>query len=198
MSLYSCVACPDDCDDFAMPAVDFADCVDSHTEEESEITEIFMTVPQDDGNGNITAVGGPGDWTSAASWAGAISASGASKVRQLIVIGDKGQADQESRIISRGRTKYGPKTFTVNADIDDVSDLNYELIRNLECGVDVVFWFQTKGGYLYGGAEGIKATATADWILDRGAGSYSRGAITLTWKHTCNPPRIESPIAIAA
>lgn len=197
-NLYSCPTCPENCEEFAMPSVDFADCVDAHVEEESEISEVFMTVPQDDGNGNITGVGAPADWSSAASWTAAISASGAGAVRHLIGIGDKPTADQDTRTISRGRTKYGPKTFTVNFDIDDVSDLNYELIRNLECGVDVVFWFQTKGGYLYGGSTGIKATAQADWILDRGDGSYSRGQITLTWTALCNPPRIESPIAIPA
>lgn len=195
-NLYTCPTCPEDCDDFTMPAVDFSDCVDSHVEEESEISEVLMAAIQTDGSGNQSAVGAPGDWTSAASWASALSDSGGSSVRQLIGIGDKGAADQTSRVISRGRTKYGPKNFTINFDIDDVSALNYELIRNLECGVDVVVWYQTRGGYLYGGSTGVKATATADWILDRGADTYSRGAITLTWKAKCNPPRIESPIAI--
>lgn len=197
-NLYTCPSCPEDCGDFDFPAVEFADCVDSHTEEESEISEAFMTVPLDDGNGNITAKGGPADWTSAASWTSAIDQTGTGKVRHLTTVGSKGEAEQESRTISRGRIKYGPKTFSVQLKIDDVTDLNYELIRNLECGVDVVFWYQTIGGYLYGGSNGIKATATADWILEEGTGSFAYGIITLTWQARCNPQRIVSPIAIAA
>jgi len=181
-----------------MPVVSFADCVDAVTEEESEISEVFMTVPVDDGNGNITAQGGPSDWTSASAWAAAISNSGNGQVRHLVVVADKGAGDQTSRTLSRGRIKYGTKTHTMNITIDDVTDENYNLIRNLECGVDVVIWYQTSGGYLYGGSTGVKATATADWILDRGADSFAVGTITLTWKAKCNPPRMVSPIAIAA
>jgi len=181
-----------------MPAVDFSDCSDAVEEEESEISELFMSTIQDDGNGNLSVAGAPGDWTSAGSWAGAISNSGAGAVRHLIGIGDKGAGDQTSRTISRGRIKFGEKTFTLNFSIDDVKSVNYDFIRALECGVDVGFWYQTKGGYLYGGPTGIKATAQADWILDRGEGTYAVGQITLTWKAPCNPPRIESPIAIAA
>lgn len=197
LNLYTCPSCPEDCDDFVMPAVNFADCSDAVTEEESEISELFLDVPSDDGAGNITAANGPGDWTSAGAWTSALAQSG-SGVRHLIGIGDKGAGDQTSRTISRGRTKYGAKTFTLNFTIDDVTSENYELVRGLECGIDVIFWYQTKGGYLYGGSEGIKGTAQADWILDRGDGTYAVGQITITWKAECNPQRIVSPIAIAA
>jgi len=196
LNIYTCPSCPEDCDSFVMPSVNFADCVDSVTEEESEISELFLDTPVDDGSGNITAANGPGDWTSASSWASAIQQSG-SGVRHLIGIGDKGPGEQSERTISRGRTKYGSKTFTVNFSIDDVTTENYELIRSLECGIDVIFWYQTKGGYLYGGTEGIKGTAKADWDLQRGDGTYANGVITITWKAGCNPQRIVSPIAIS-
>ena len=38
-----------------------------------------------------------------------------------------------------------------------MSQANYDFIRSLSCGQDVVIWFATIGGYMYGGDKGFQS-----------------------------------------
>jgi len=82
----------------------------------------------------------------------------------------------------------------LNYTIDDVSDENYEFMRALECGGQYRIWYETEGGFLYGGNEGILVNATGDDILNRGREEIETIAGTFTWRSKFHPDRTTSPI----
>lgn len=178
--------CPDDCTNAAPPAVDFQECVDSVTSEESEIVHIYMTIE----NGTTgVPLHKPTDWTSKAAWATAVTNSG-SGIRKLTVIGDQPEPTQSSRTVSKRRKKLNDSVFVMNADIDDMSNLNYEFIRSLQCGGTKCIWYETIGGYIYGGPNGWTADVTkAAPKLDRGENNFAVGALQFEWKAKWSPPR---------
>ncbi len=194
---YACIACPADCTNSDLPAVDFSNCVDSMVSEESEITDIFMTIPDDANPGDPLAK--PTDWTTKAAWDLIIASSGLAKVRQLTVIGDLAEPEGTVRTVSKRRRILGEHTFTLNFDIDDISLANYDFMRRLQCGASVVIWYATAGGFLYGGPNGFQVDITkAGQILERGDGNYAVLRFQVQWKAKCSPPRIENPMAVAA
>lgn len=181
--------------ELTLPAINFADCTESVKDEESEICNVFLSLP--DPNNPTEPLQSPGDWSSAASWDGVLGNSGNS-IRDLIGIGDLPLPETSTRIISKRRRKTGLKKYTMNFDIDDMTDENYEFVRALGCGKDVVIWFATIGGYLYGGAKGFQATVTvADPQLDRGENVYAKLVLQFQWDAQSAPPRIINPMVEA-
>lgn len=191
---YSGPTCPDSCGDVSLPAVDIQECVDSIEVELSEITDIYLVAT--DSSGDAVVV--PTDWTSEADWTAVLDQSLDNKIRHLIVSGDKPATEDTEATFSKFRTKVTNRGHTVNADVDDVSDLNYEFMRTLQCGATVRMWFATYGGKLYGGATGIKADVKANYALERGQESRALIQFVFTWDHLQDPPRIANPLAAAA
>lgn len=186
---HSCPTCLA-CDELAMPAFTFNDCLPERNE--SEICTIYLTY--DDPANPGTAVGGPVLWTDPSDWAAAISNTGVDQVRALVGIGDLGEVEQESVIVSKRRRAFGTATHTINFTVDDTNDDNYEAIRDLACGYIVRIWYETIGGKLYGGQNGVKVTITrADAPLDRGENTFERFELSFLWEG-CLPERIDTPI----
>lgn len=190
---YTCVACPADCENSDLPSVSFAECVDSLESELSEIQEIFLSI--EDGTTGLP-LAGPSDWTDLAAWQAVIADTGAAKVRRLIVIGDKPESESTTRTVSKGRKVPGKRTHTINADVDDVNNTNYDFMRRLQCGSTVNMWYAT-ASKIYGGANGFTANVTkANPILERGAESYSLFRFQFQWDNACDPPRADNPFAV--
>lgn len=191
--LYSEPNCPTDCGQNSLPAVDFADCAEAVVIEESEICAVYMTTPDYNNPGQPSAK--PADWGSAASWASVIG----NGVLELFGVGDMPVSDPNVVTISKRRQRKLSGLRTINFDIDDMSDANYNLIRELACGNDVVIWFATYGGYLYGGDNGFQVSVTvSDPELGRGEGTYALGKLQFQWRAKSAPPRIMNPLAEAA
>ena len=131
--------CPTDCTGL-LPKVKSSKCAPVILL--SEITRIFVTkydaAPFD-------------DWTDGSEWVDRLSEDGtqANVIRPLPVIGDKPAAAPVTKDISNGRKYTVGKDHTLNVKVDDVSDENYEFMRNTECGGQFRIWFETAGGYLY-------------------------------------------------
>jgi hypothetical protein len=178
--------CGTDCNSL-LPPVNFDKC--NPTVLLSEIRRIF-----------IASVGAAvfTDWTNATEWIARLSESTNSidAIRPLTVIADKPAAAAVTAAISNGRTIVIRKDHTVNYTIDDVTEENYEFLRTvIECGGQVKFWYETEGGYLYGGPNGISpANITGDDILNRGTDQFETIGGTLTWKNKFSPERVLSPI----
>lgn len=189
--------CPDlgaTCTDIQVPAVDFATCVEGMYEEESEICGIYV-VKEDPANPGQPIVK-PTDWTSLTDWEAQLDQSADDKIRYLPGIGDLPEPEQVVRTVSKRRKKLGNKTFNVNFDIDELNDTNREYVRSLEKGFTLFMWFETLGGGLYGGPDGIKTDVVkANLPLARGESSYAMGLIVLEWEHSCHPPRVSNPMA---
>lgn len=177
--------CPTNCD-FAIPEVVFDDC--SPVVVFSEIRRIFMAKK---------AAASFTDWTEATEWLARLSqvtTTGDDYIRALTVIGDKPAAADVSKDISNGRKIVIGKDHTVNFTIDDVSDQNYEFMRGLECGGEFKFWYETSGGYLYGGNDGFLARVSMNDILNRGTDEIETIAGVVTWRSKFSPERTPSPI----
>ena len=136
------------------------------------------------------------DWTSATEWIERISEDAVTQnaIRPLTVIGDKPAGTPVTKDISNGRKYTIGKDHTVNVTVDDVSDENYEFMRSSECGGNYKMWFETMGGKLYGGNEGIDVFLDLNDVLGAGKDEIEKLVGTATWRAKFHPERVASPI----
>lgn len=187
--------CPTDCTS-VLNSVNFSDCAPDIVA--SEIHKVFIA------KGNCDPFA---DWTSATEWTQRIMSSGSyvtaatavnpgndSAIRPLTVIGDKPAASSVVKDISNGRKHVVGKDHTLNITVDDVSEENYEFMRATECGGTFRIWYETKGGFLYGGNSGIRASIVMDDVLNRGNDEIEAINGVITWRERFSPERCSSPI----
>jgi hypothetical protein len=177
--------CPNNCD-FTLPAVNFDDC--APVVAYSEIRRIFI---------GKKAAAAFTNWLAAGEWTTRISetsTSGNDYIRPLTVIGDKPAATSVVKQISNNRRKVIGKDHVINFLIDDVSAENYEFMRALECGGEFRFWYETSGGYIYGGNEGFVAQVDMNDVLNRGVDEIETIQGIITWRTKFSPERGVSPI----
>ena len=177
--------CPQDCTG-NLPMVKFSKCAPIILL--SEITKLYV------GKNSIQPFM---DWTTASEWTTRLSetATDANAIRPITVIGDKPAAAPIKKEISNGRTWTIGKDHTLNVKVDDVSDENYNFMRNSECGGQYRVWFETSGGMLYGGNEGIAVTLDLNDVLASGKDAIEELVGTATWRAQFHPERVKSPIA---
>jgi hypothetical protein len=176
--------CPTDCTT-ALGGVLFDDCAPNINP--SEIKRVLVS------KGNAAPFD---DWTVATEWTTRLEMSGAAAdpIRPLTVIGDKPAPSSVTKDISNNRKWVVGKDHTLNFTVDDVSDENYEFMRATECGGKYRLWYETHGGYLYGGNDGIKATIVMDDVLNRGIDEIETLNGVATWRSKFSPERVKSPI----
>lgn len=177
--------CAEDCD-FTLPVVSFDDC--SPDVAFSEIRRIFIAKK---------AAVAFSNWLSPTEWLARLSetsTTGNDYIRPLTVIGDKPAATPVTKVISNNRTITVGKDHVINYTIDDISQENYDFMRALECGGQFRFWFETAGGYIYGGNSGFLARISGDIILNRGVDETESIAGAITWRTKFSPERGVSPI----
>lgn len=177
--------CPANCAT-SLPVVKFDVCAPNANL--SEIEKIFVTKPIAE---PFTDWKLAGEWTTRIS---EVSTTGDDIIRPLTVIGDKPAPSNVVKEISNGRKINVRKDHTLNITIDDVSTENYEFMRTLECGGQVKIWYQTSGGFLYGGNDGIDATMVLDDVLNRGRDETETLTGSITWSSKFSPDRTLSPI----
>ena len=179
------VLCPNNCET-ELPEVKFSKC--SPTIVLSEIVRIFLGKQSTE---PFT------DWKSATEWTTRLSENGttANAIRPLTVIADKPAGSPVVKEISNGRKYNLRKDFTINIEIDDVSKENYEFMRVTQCGGEYKLWFETAGGRLYGGNEGIDASLVLDNVLGRGKDEIEKITGTASWDDKFSPEMCVSPIA---
>lgn len=172
--------CPTDCT-AVLAEVLFSDC--APTIVASEIKRLFIAKADAE---PFTAIGTASEWTTRLAPEG--------DIRELIVIGDKPAPAGVVKDISNARKYVVGKDHTVNYTIDDVTPENYEFMRSTECGGKYRLWYETHGGFIYGGNEGILASLTMDAVLNRGLDEIETLAGVATWRSRFSPERIVSPI----
>lgn len=197
LGLYDCETCPTDCTTQQAPVFTINSCVDAITLYLSEISKIYFCSP--DPNDCTQPVAKPSDWTSAPAWADVLSNTEDDKIRYINVIGDIPEPEQQETVMSGGRIKIGNKTYTCNWDVDEINAVNYTASRKLECGYTGFFWYETRGGLLFGGPKGIKANVTkANSPHERGDTAYQKILGQIKWESKCKPEMIVSPITAAS
>jgi hypothetical protein len=110
------------------------------------------------------------------------------------VIGDKPAPALVEKEISNGRRFVVRKDHTLNFLIDDATAQNHEFMRQLECGGTFKMWYETAGGLLFGGNEGISVNLTLDMVLNRGVEEHMTYQGTARWKSKFTEERVVSPI----
>lgn len=178
------VSCPNSCET-ALPEVKFSKC--SPNIVLSEIVRIFVGKKTTQPFNN---------WKDASEWTQRLSetANTANAIRPLTVIADKPAGSPVVKEISNGRKYNLRKDFTVNIEIDDVSPENYEFMRVTQCGGEYKLWFETAGGRIYGGNEGIDASLVLDNVLGRGKDEIEKITGTASWSDKFSPEMALSPI----
>lgn len=177
--------CPTGCDT-PLPPASFDNCAPETYS--SEIWYIYVA------KANTPAFA---DWTQPTEWAARLdqTASGDDKIRKLTVTADKPAPTTNTREISGGRTKVTDKTHVINITVDETNAINYDFVRYMECGGQVVIWYQTKSGHLFGGNTGITGvTLVLDVVHNRGADEITTFTGTATWRNRFTEERTVSPI----
>lgn len=178
------IVCPTSCTD-PLPDVDFSICApEIHT---GEISNIYITTAE---NGELT------DENDATEWATRMALLSANplKIRTLVVLADKPAPEESEITISNDRTVVGEKTHTLNIDIDETNQVNYEFLRKMECGQKILIWYKTADGLLYGGASGIAGTLRLNEVIPRSRKELVVFTGTFKWNSKTAPCRTVSVI----
>lgn len=185
MSLYNS-ECPVNCDNL-LPVFDFNNC--NKATKFGEITKMyFMSV---DGT-PLTLFGQAGFDTEFLARIDNVSTSD-NAIRSADVRGTLAVPSREEIILSGLVKQKAPATFVVNFSIDDLSDYNKALIRQSQCNIHVMGWFQTPDLF-FGGNDGIEGDLFIDFEITEGENSLNRGVGTFTWRAKQMPEFIDNPL----
>lgn len=177
-----------DCDSSQLSAVNFAECAELVQQDPSQIDGILLC-DKDPTDPTQPATAAPVDLTSLVGWE-AVIGNTAGQWKYLTVIGDLPEPEQEERIISKGRKKKGDKTFSINFDVDDTTDENYDFMRYCESSPEKIMYYHDEN-YIYGpiAVQIVRANAPKA----RGEDSYDIFSFTAEWDHKHHPPRTTNP-----
>lgn len=175
------ITCPTGCE-AALPPTNFSDC--NPVIVLSEIETIYLAKPT---AAAFLDIEDPTEWAERLSQ----TAVDADAIRALTVIADKAAGAPIVKEISNGRKQTIRLDQTLNVEIDDASDENYNFVRTLqECGGMAKMWYKTKGKKMYGGNEGIvNASVVLSLVQGRGADEIEKYTGTITWGAPSDPER---------
>jgi hypothetical protein len=187
MSVNTNPVCPSGCSG-QIPDLDFSFCTPTNLF--GEITHVFIASA---GAACFT------DEATLSEWLGRLDNSdgGIDAIRYMHVSADLPAGAGEVTETSLARKAKGPKTFTINVDVDDITTLNYEFMRATQCNMTFKVWFAS-AGYLYGGVCGVDANVNLDYIIARGTKSIQKITGTVTWESQYAPERCVNPLSGAA
>lgn len=175
--------CPTGCGD-NLPPVDFDECAPEINE--GRIDKIYLT-----------NVGNPlVDWTDPVEWTGRLdnAAPNSDSIITLTVTGEKPAPSVNEQEISLGRKIVASKTHVVNFSVDETNAVNHEFVRQNECSGQYLMWYETSGGKLFGGTEGIEVSVTLDMIIPLSDEELITFDGKAEWKAKFTEERIVSPI----
>jgi hypothetical protein len=116
------------------------------------------------------------------------------KIRYLHVIGSKPAPERSETTVSLNRKRNGKSKHSLNIKIDETTDVNYEFLQSLE-GTTKQFaiWFETHGGKMYGGNNGVLAQISLDGIIPENSTEIETYEGKVTWEAIKSPNRSTSP-----
>ena len=116
-------------------------------------------------------------------------------IELLVVKGDIGEPEQEEIEGTDGSTIYGAPTFTLNFEIQDLTDENFEMLRKTYCNSVHKIWYLT-ADHVYGGNAGISSTnVRMHGAIERGSTTLQRinGTAKFRTKSNNTPKRTDRP-----
>lgn len=185
MSVRNDPICQDGCD-VIPPAQSFTDC--DPEVNEGEVDRIYY----------MSLGGAPlNDWSDAAEWATRLNntSNDIDAIRFLNVVGEKPAAEGDIKKFSRNRKIIVQKAHTLPFDVDETNITNYDAMRELECGGNFFFWYQTAGGHLYGGNLGIEVFIDMNDVIPKERTEFELFVGMATWDYKFHPEMIDNPMA---
>lgn len=186
------LTCPVDCDDtLVLGAIDVNQDCTNYPQKYSQICDLVLrpdgaNAPLDwTGAPTVTAVTGEID--------NADTVGGKSK--HLVGEGEIQAAEKTSDEYPKRKTKVNNRLYTLPFTIKNLSDEQYEFLRQLQCGVTAYrISYANVGGHIFGGAEGIDIDSIdVDFIYSGGRDDKEQAVITITWSADGDPDRGNAP-----
>jgi hypothetical protein len=117
------------------------------------------------------------------------TATAISDIREFTVIGEMPEPEQTETPISGDRTVIGYKKFTVNFEIDETNEINYNFLLASECNGKYKANFETADGILYGGYLGLDVSVKMNQVIPRERTGLVKIMGKLTWTSKNHPFR---------
>lgn len=160
----------------------------------SEISDIYI---------KPTGATAPFDWSSPSAptaVSGAIdnTVTDNSKTKHLVVIGEQPEPEETEYAAPKGVVVISKRRYAISARTPIYDQSIYDFLRQIQCNkLNFVFWFGTRGGYLYGGSSGISpAKSNAQFPKVAGDDGVEEGILLLDYEtDSGDPPRSPNPLA---
>lgn len=121
-----------------------------------------------------------------------------SKTKHLVVIGSQGDPEETIYNGPKGTRVVSKRRYTDELRVPITSQQLYDFLRQIQCNtLNFVFWFGTRGGFLFGGSNGISpAFSTARFPKVEGEEGVEEGVMLLEYEtDNGDPPRTPNPLA---
>jgi hypothetical protein len=189
MSIISLPDCPTDCTGI-LESVSFSECApEVHF---GEIAKLYLWV-----DSATPPFASQADYDSAAHWATHLNPDGVAvdDIREFIVIGEQPEPEQTETPISGDRTVTGYKKFTLNLEIDETNETNYNFLLASECNGQYKANYETADGILYGGYLGLDVSIKMNQVIPKERSGVVKIMTKVTWSSKNHPFRQISPVA---
>ena len=189
MSVIVLPDCPTDCTG-VLESVSFSECApEVHF---GEVAKLYLWV-----DSATPPFASQAQYDSAAHWATHLNESGVAvdDIREFIVIGEQPEPEQTETPISGDRTVVGYKKFTLNLEIDETNETNYNFLLASECNGKYKMNYETADGILYGGYEGLDVSVKMNQVIPRERSGVVKIMVKVSWSSKNHPFRQISPVA---
>jgi hypothetical protein len=185
MSVLILPVCPTSCSASLVP-VEFDEC--APVLHYGEVSKIYI------GEANSSIFSNVEDF---AEWTARLDDTGivANAILTLITMGEVTAPDRTETPLSGGRTIYSPGTYTLNFEVDETNDINYNFMLNSQCNLKYKFWYETSDGMLYGGNEGLEGVIKLNQPVPKSREEIIKLTGEIKWKSATDPLRCVMPIA---
>lgn len=188
------LTCPADCDTALMlGAIDVNQDCTNYVQKYSQVCDLII---QPDG------ANAPLDWASAptvTAVANEVDNASTAGTFSKHVIGEGGIAVPEKIIdeYPKRKTKTNFRVYTLTFVVKNLSDDQYDFLRQLQCGSDAFkIWYANVGGHIFGGSTGIDILSIdADFPLSEGRDDKESATLTITWEADGDAQRGNAPAA---
>lgn len=188
------LTCPADCDTaLVLGAIDVNQDCTSYQQKYSQICDLI--IQPDSANA-------PLDWTGAPTVTAVLNeVDNASALgtfsKHLVGEGGIPAPEKVADEYPKRKTKVNFRLYTLTFLVKNLSDAQYDFIRQLQCGsTDFKIWYANVGGHIYGGTTGIDVLSIdADLPLSEGRDDKESATITITWESDGDAQRGDAPAA---
>ena len=193
MSVIVLPDCPTDCTG-VLESVLFSECApEVHY---GEIARLYLWVDSE-----TPPFASQDDYDSSAHWAEVIyeyaedTPPTLGEVLEFTVIGEQPEPEQTETPISGDRVVVGYKKFTLNLEIDETNEVNYNFLLASECNGKYKANYETADGIIYGGYLGLDVSVKMNQVIPKERSGVAKFMVKVTWSSKNHPFRQVSIVA---